>query len=152
MLVLVGCGGGNDGADKAGNAAKTGSTVPPTNPAVLRRTPASGGHARPQPLNRWRVQILRDVFEGLTAMGPDGAPCLRCELTVSRMASNTASPFARRTALVERRHLVAADFAAGMRRLVDPRTAGPRAASIGTHAEAITRVAERSLRNWRHRA
>ena len=38
MLVLAGCGGGNGGADKTGDAAKTGSTVPSDfNPTVLRR-------------------------------------------------------------------------------------------------------------------
>lgn len=77
MLALAGCGGDNRGADKASDAAKTGSTVPSDfNPTILRR----GNGLEPDTLDPQLARtdgafnILRDVFEGLTAIGPDGAP------------------------------------------------------------------------------
>ncbi len=76
LLALAGCGGGDSGS-QPGDAAKTGSTVPSDfDPTVLRR----GNGPEPDTLDpqvartEGAFHILRDVFEGLTSIGPDGAP------------------------------------------------------------------------------
>jgi oligopeptide transport system substrate-binding protein len=87
--------------------------------------------------------VLRDVFEGLTAIGPDGAavPAAAESWTVS--PDGLEYRFALRPGLrwSNGEPLVAADYVAGMRRLVDPKTASPYGQFIAPvlNAAAITR-------------
>ena len=87
--------------------------------------------------------ILRDLFEGLTAIGPGRRRRAGRRGVLDRLAGRSRVPFhaAPRPALVERRPAQAADFVAGMRRLVDPKTASPYAQFIDPvlNAAAIAR-------------
>jgi oligopeptide transport system substrate-binding protein len=87
--------------------------------------------------------ILRDLFEGLTAVGPDGAPVPAAAESWTVSADGLEYRFALRDGLrwSNGDPLVAADYVAGMRRLVDPRTASPYAQFIDPvlNAAAIVR-------------
>jgi oligopeptide transport system substrate-binding protein len=146
MFALAGCGGGDSGADKTGSAAKTGSTLPSDfNPAILRR----GNGPEPDTLDpqlartEGSFNILRDVFEGLTSIGPDGAPVPAAAESWTVTPDGLEYRFTLRDGLRWSNGdvLRAADFVAGMRRLVDPNTASPYAHFIDPvlNAGAIAR-------------
>ena len=143
-LLLAGCGGGGEGKETA--AASTGSTRPADfDPSILRR----GNGPEPVTLDPQLARtdgafnILRDAFEGLTAIGPDGAavPAAAESWTVS--ADGLEYRFMLREGLRWSNGdvLKAADYVTGMRRLVDPATASPYAQFIDPilNAAAITR-------------
>jgi oligopeptide transport system substrate-binding protein len=144
LLVLAGCGSGNEG--KSGGTAQSGSKLPGDfDPSVLRR----GNGPEPDTLDPQLARteaafhILRDVFEGLTAVGPDGSavPAAAESWTVS--PDGLEYRFALREGLrwSNGDALKASDFVTGMRRLVDPKTASPYAQFIDPvlNAGAITR-------------
>jgi oligopeptide transport system substrate-binding protein len=144
LLVLAGCGSGNEG--KSGDTAQSGSKLPGDfDPSVLRR----GNGPEPDTLDPQLARteaafhILRDVFEGLTAVGPDGSavPAAAESWTVS--PDGLEYRFALREGLrwSNGDALKASDFVTGMRRLVDPKTASPYAQFIDPvlNAGAITR-------------
>ena len=87
--------------------------------------------------------ILRDLFEGLTAIGPDGSavPAAAESWTVS--ADGLEYTFRLREGLrwSNGDPVTAGDYLAGLRRLVDPRTASPYAQFVDPvlNAAAITR-------------
>jgi oligopeptide transport system substrate-binding protein len=122
LALLVACGGGEP-------AASPGEAATAADPTTLRR----GNGPEPDTLDPQRARtdsafnILRDVFEGLTAVGPDG------ETVPAAAESWTVSPdgleytFHLRDGLrwSNGDPLRAADYVAGMRRLVDPGTASP---------------------------
>ena len=87
--------------------------------------------------------ILRDVFEGLTAVGPDGGTVPAAASSWDVSADGLEYTFHLREGLrwSNGDPLVAADYVAGMRRLVDPATAAPYAQSMDpvVNAAAITR-------------
>ncbi|HET9044338.1 MAG TPA: peptide ABC transporter substrate-binding protein, partial [Burkholderiales bacterium] len=144
VLALVGCGGGQESTP--GTTTGTASTVPGDyDPTTLRR----GNGPEPDTLDPQLARtdaafnILRDLFEGLTAVGPDGAavPAAAESWTVS--PDGLEYRFRLRDGLrwSNGDRLVAADYVAGMRRLVDPKTASPYGQFIDPvlHAPAITR-------------
>jgi oligopeptide transport system substrate-binding protein len=145
FMALTGCG-GNDAGDKAAQAKAAGSELPSDfNPQIFRR----GNGPEPDTLDpqvartEGAFHILRDVFEGLTSIGKDGSPA------PGAAASWTVSPdgleyrFALRDGLRWSNGdvLKAGDYVAGMRRLVDPKTASPYAQILDpvVNAAAITR-------------
>ena len=107
-------------------AGRHGDVPPETRTVVLRR----GNGAEPESLDPHSARseaaltILRDLYEGLTEIGPDGAPVLaaadHCEIS----ADGTTYQFHLRQPAhwSNGEPLVAEDFAAAWRRLVDPRT------------------------------
>jgi oligopeptide transport system substrate-binding protein len=110
-------------------ARRHGDVPPETRAVVLRR----GNGAEPESLDPHSARseaaltILRDLYEGLTEIGPDGAPVLaaadRCAISADGMTYQFhLRPPARWS---NGEPLVAEDFAAAWRRLVDP----------GTHAQ-----------------
>jgi len=127
---LLACGsadrGGDAAQETAGGAAGKGT-------AVTRDTLRRGNGPEPDTLDPQRSRtdasfnILRDVFEGLTAVGPDGTavPAAAESWTVS--ADGLEYTFHLRDGLrwSNGDPLVAADYVVGMRRLVDPATASP---------------------------
>jgi oligopeptide transport system substrate-binding protein len=143
LLLLAGCGSGEraPSADKRASTAATSSTQPIT----LRR----GNGPEPDTIDPQRARtdgafnILRDLFEGLTAVGPTGAaiPAAAESWTVS--ADGREYTFHLREGLrwSNGDALTAADFVAGLRRLVDPKTASPYAQFIDpvVNASAIAR-------------
>jgi oligopeptide transport system substrate-binding protein len=140
-LVQVSCGGG---ADKASQPA-AGKHAAKADVTTLKR----GNGPEPDTLDPQRARtdgafnILRDVFEGLTAVGPDGGvvPAAATSWTVT--PDGLKYTFHLRDGLrwSNGDPLVAGDFVAGMRRLVDPATASPYAQILEpvVNATAITR-------------
>jgi ABC-type oligopeptide transport system substrate-binding subunit len=137
---------------------ENGSTVPSDfNP------PSCGGAPEPDTLDPQLARtdgafnILRDVFEGLTAIGPDGSPVPAAAESWTVTPDGLEYRFTLRDGLrwSNGDALVAADFVAGMRRLVDPRTARPtRNSSIGTPCRGDARgekKPENSASPRRHR-
>jgi len=111
---------------------------------VLRR----GNGAEPESLDphgarsEAALTILRDLYEGLTEIGPDGAPVLAAADQCAISADGTSYRFhLRKLARWSNGDpLVAEDFAAAWRRLVDPRTGAQYAQLLAAvqGAEAIT--------------
>lgn len=138
--VVVACGGGEPAP---GGSAGVGPAA--ADPTTLRR----GNGADPDTLDPQRARtdstfnVLRDLFEGLTAVGPDGhaVPAAAESWTVS--ADGREYTFQLREGLrwSNGDALVAGDFVAGMRRLVDPATASQYAQVFEpvVNAAAITR-------------
>jgi oligopeptide transport system substrate-binding protein len=107
-------------------AGRHGAVPPPTRAVILRR----GNGPEPESLDpqgarsEAALTILRDLYEGLTEIGPGGAPVLaaadRCEVSSDgityRFHLRTGARWSNGEAVV------AEDFAAAWRRLVDPRT------------------------------
>ncbi|MEP6547932.1 MAG: peptide ABC transporter substrate-binding protein [Gammaproteobacteria bacterium] len=104
------------------------SEAAPAVPAlVLRR----GNGAEPESLDphgarsEAALTILRDLYEGLTEIGPDGTPVLaaadRCDVSADRLTYRFHLRTLARWSNGE--PVVAEDFAAAWRRLVDPHTA-----------------------------
>ena len=139
-LTLAACGGGSD---------RNATSAPP--PAVKEdvTTLTRGNGPEPDTLDPQRARtdaafnILRDAFEGLTAIGPDGGtvPAAASSWTVS--SDGLEYTFQLRAGLrwSNGDALVAGDYVAGMRRLVDPATASPYAQIFESvaNAAAITR-------------
>lgn len=125
LALLVACGGGQP-APTVGGEGKTAAAADPT---TLRR----GNGPEPDTLDPQRARtdasfnILRDVFEGLTAVGPDGdaVPAAAESWTVSADGLEYAFRLREGLRWSNGDPVVAADFVAGMRRLVDPATASP---------------------------
>lgn len=146
LLLLAGCGKGKDESSAAGDAAQTGSQLPSDfDPKTLRR----GNGPEPDTLDpqvartEGAFHILRDAFEGLTAVGPDGAPVPAAAVSWTVAPDGLEYRLTLREALRWSNGdvLTAADFVRGMRRLVDPGTASPYAQMLDpvVNAAAITR-------------
>lgn len=140
-LLLVGCGhrdGTSSGQDAAPGAAAAERTVlrrgngpePDTVDPQLARTDGS-------------FNILRDLFEGLTAVGADGLPVPAAAESWDVSPDGLVYTFHLRAGLQWSNGdpLKAADYVAGMRRLVTPATASPYAEFIEPvlNATAITK-------------
>ena len=142
LAAICGCGGGDGPSSPSGQGA-----VPPAQAGrtVLRR----GNGPEPDTVDPQLARtdgafnILRDIFEGLTAIGPDGSavPAAAESWTVS--PDGLAYTFHLRAGLrwSNGDPLRAADYVTGMRRLVTPATASPYAQFIDPvlNATAITR-------------
>jgi oligopeptide transport system substrate-binding protein len=139
LLGLAACGGG-DGKPQPAAQGPAATAV-----TMLKR----GNGPEPDTLDPQKARtdgafnILRDTFEGLTAVGPDGgaAPAAADSWTVS--SDGLEYRFHLRDGLrwSNGDALVAGDYVAGMRRLVDPATASPYAQILESvvNAAAITR-------------
>ncbi len=120
VLLLSACGGGTDS-----EAVQKASDVPDL--TTLRR----GNGPEPDTLDPQRARTdsalnaLRDLFEGLTAVGPDGAPVPAAAESWTISPDGLEYRFRLRPGLrwSNGDALTGADFVAGMRRLVDPATA-----------------------------
>jgi oligopeptide transport system substrate-binding protein len=140
---LVACGGGERPAPATGADAGSGKA------AVLRDTLRRGNGPEPDTLDPQRARtdaafnILRDLFEGLTAVGPDGqaVPAAAESWRVSDDGLEYIFRLREGLRWSNGDPLVAADYVAGMRRLVDPATASPYAQVFGpvVNAAAIVR-------------
>ena len=145
-LALPGCGGGGKDGPASDPSTPAASARPGVfDPTTLRR----GNGPEPETLDPQLARtdaafnILRDLFEGLTAVGADGAA------VPGAAESWTVTPDGLEYRLTLRAglrwsngdRLVAEDYVAGMRRLVDPKTASPYAQFIDPilNAPAITR-------------
>ena len=125
-------------------AGRHGHVPAETRAVVLRR----GNGAEPESLDPHRARseaaltILRDLYEGLTEIGADGAPVLAAADQCAISADGTSYRFhLRKLARWSNGDpLVAEDFAAAWRRLVDPRTGAQYAQLLAAvqGAEAIT--------------
>jgi len=121
---LVACGGGDRDAPPP-----DGSTAAAAERQTLRR----GNGPEPDTLDPQRARtdaafnILRDLFEGLTTVGPDGEPRPAAAESWQVREDGLEYTFQLREGLrwSNGDALVAGDFVAGMRRLVDPATASP---------------------------
>jgi len=125
LALLVACGGGQPSQTTAGD----GKSASAADPTTLRR----GNGPEPDTLDPQRSRtdasfnILRDLFEGLTAVGPDGdaVPAAAESWTVSTDGLEYTFRLREGLRWSNGDPVVAADFVAGMRRLVDPATASP---------------------------
>jgi oligopeptide transport system substrate-binding protein len=125
-------------------AGRNGEAPPETRAVILRR----GNGAEPESLDphgarsEAALTILRDVSEGLTEIGADGAPVLAAADQCAISPDGTTYRFHLRKLArwSDGNPLVAEDFAAAWRRLVDPRTAAPYAQLLAPvqGAKAIT--------------
>ena len=122
--ALVTCGGGERGGPSAGGGDEAAAERP-----TLRR----GNGPEPETLDPQRARtdaafnILRDLFEGLTTIGPNGEPRPGAAESWQVSEDGLEYTFRLRDGLrwSSGDVLVAADYVAGMRRLVDPATASP---------------------------
>ena len=140
-LALASCGGG---ADKSSQPA-AGAPATKADVTTLKR----GNGPEPDTLDPQRARtdgafnILRDVFEGLTAVGPDGSAVPAAATSWTVTPDGLEYTFQLRDGLrwSNGDRLVAGDYVAGMRRLVDPATASPYAQILEpvVNATAITR-------------
>ena len=137
LLLLGGCGQDRptDGTSNTTGTPATGSERPRGfDPSVLRR----GNGPEPDTLDPQLARtdaafnILRDVFEGLTAVSPDGSPVPAAAESWTVSPDGLEYRFTLRPGLrwSNGDPLRAADFVTGMRRLVDPKTASPYAQFI----------------------
>ena len=124
LAVLAACGGG-----KPAPAPGDGKTVAAADPTTLRR----GNGPEPDTLDPQKARtdsafnILRDLFEGLTAIGPDGdaVPAAAESWTVTPDGLEYTFRLREGLRWSSGDPVRAADYVAGMRRLVDPATASP---------------------------
>jgi oligopeptide transport system substrate-binding protein len=125
LAMLAACGGGKP----ASAPADADKAVVAPDPTTLRR----GNGPEPDTLDPQRARtdasfnIQRDLFEGLTAVGPDGGAVPAAAESWSASADGLEYAFRLREGLrwSNGDAVVASDFVAGMRRLVDPATASP---------------------------
>jgi len=131
---------------------------PPTQTVILRR----GNGAEPETLDphgarsEAALTLLRDVYEGLTDIGPDGAPRLaaadQCLISQDGLTYRFHLRAAARWSNGE--PVVAEDFASAWRRLVDPRTGAQYSqllASVrGAEQIAAGLAAPSTLGSWRY--
>ena len=123
--LVVACGGGKP----ASAPADAGKALVAPDPTTLRR----GNGPEPETLDPQRSRtdgsfnIQRDLFEGLTAVGPDGGavPAAAESWTVSPDGLEYTFRLREGLRWSNGDPVVAGDFVAGMRRLVDPATASP---------------------------
>jgi oligopeptide transport system substrate-binding protein len=146
LLALGGCGGGQD-ASTDGSASNTPGSELPANfdPTIFRR----GNGPEPDTLDpqlartEGAFHILRDAFEGLTSIGPDGSPVPAAAESWTVSPDGLEYRFTLRDGLrwSNGEVLTAGDYVAGMRRLVEPKTASPYAQMLDPvlNAAAITR-------------
>jgi oligopeptide transport system substrate-binding protein len=140
---FVACGGGDRNAP---------SPDGPGAAATERQTLRRGNGPEPDTLDPQRARtdaafnILRDLFEGLTTIGPDGEPRPAAAESWQVSEDGLEYTFRLREGLrwSNGDALVAADYVAGMRRLVDPATASPYAQVFDpvVNAAAIVRGKE----------
>ena len=138
--ALLGCGRPDTDSTEPGSVAE-----PPPAQDTLRR----GNGREPDSLDPQRARtdasmnILRDVFEGLTGVGPSGEPVPAAAESWTVAEDGRRYTFRLREGLrwSNGDPLVAADFVAGLRRLVDPATASPYAQALEplVNASAVTR-------------
>ena len=127
------------------SARRPGIVAPPARTVVLRR----GNGAEPETLDphgarsEAALTILRDVYEGLTEIGADGTPILAAADRCAISADGITYRFHLRehASWSNGEPLVAEDFAAAWRRLVDPRTGAQYAQLLAPvqGADAITK-------------
>ena len=144
-LGSAGCGKGDKGAAPAQDERSAAAEDAGFDPTTLRR----GNGPEPDTLDPQVARtdaaftILRDLFEGLTAIGKDGAPVPGAAESWTVSPDGLEYRFMLRAGLrwSNGDPLRAADYVAGMRRLVDPKTASPYAQFIDSvvNAGAITR-------------
>ena len=140
-LALASCGGGGDKSPQPAAA----SPATKADATTLKR----GNGPEPDTLDPQRARtdgafnILRDVFEGLTAVGPDGSAVPAAATSWTVTPDGLEYTFQLRDGLrwSNGDRLVAGDYVAGMRRLVDPATASPYAQILEpvVNAAEITR-------------
>jgi oligopeptide transport system substrate-binding protein len=140
LCALASCGGGEPQPGQAADATAAGVAA-----ATLNR----GNGPEPDSLDPQRARteaafnILRDLFEGLTAVGPDGnaVPAAAESWTVSPDGLEYTFRLREGLRWSNGDPLTAGDYVAGMRRLVDPATASPYAQVLEpvVNAAAITR-------------
>ena len=124
IVLIAACGGG----ERAGK-----EPVQAGDAAVERTTLRRGNGPEPDTLDPQRARtdaafnVLRDLFEGLTAVGPDGSAVPAAAETWTVSADGLEYTFRLRENLrwSNGDPLRAADFVAGLRRLVEPATASP---------------------------
>jgi oligopeptide transport system substrate-binding protein len=124
LALVAACGGG----ERAGN-----EPVKSGDAAAERTTLRRGNGPEPDTLDPQRARtdaafnILRDLFEGLTAVGPGGGAVPAAAETWTVSADGLEYTFRLRENLrwSNGDPLRAADFVAGLRRLVEPATASP---------------------------
>jgi len=127
-VALAACGGGDGGASREAQHAPAGAGKPEARDTLRR-----GNGPEPDTLDPQRARtdsafnILRDLFEGLTAIGPGGQPVPAAAESWTVSEDGLEYEFRLREGLrwSNGDPLVAADYVAGMRRLVDPATASP---------------------------
>ena len=125
LALLVACGGGPSET----SAPEQGKAAVAPDPTTLRR----GNGPEPDTLDPQRARtdasfnILRDLFEGLTAIAPDGSAVPGAAESWTVRADGLEYTFRLREALrwSNGDPVRGSDFVAGMRRLVDPATASP---------------------------
>jgi oligopeptide transport system substrate-binding protein len=125
LALLAACGGGQPSTTPA----EAGKAAVSADPTTLRR----GNGPEPDTLDPQRARtdasfnIQRDLFEGLTAVGADGdaVPAAAQSWTVSEDGLEYTFRLREGLRWSNGDPLLAADFVAGMRRLVDPATASP---------------------------
>jgi oligopeptide transport system substrate-binding protein len=133
-FLTQGCGGGNDPPETPQRAAAQEAAAQGYDPAVLRR----GNGPEPDTLDPQLARtdgsfnILRDLFEGLTAVGPDGSavPAASSSWTVSPDGCEYVFKLRSGLRWSNGDAVKAGDYVAGLRRLVDPATASPYAQAI----------------------
>ena len=141
LALLAACGGGQPES----TAPAAGKTAVAADPTTLRR----GNGPEPDTLDPQRARtdasfnILRDLFEGLTSIGADGSAAPGAAATWEVSADGLTYTFHLRDGLrwSNGDPVSAADYVAGMRRLVDPATASPYAQAFEpvVNAAAIVR-------------
>jgi oligopeptide transport system substrate-binding protein len=137
-LSLVSCGGSGDRSSQPA----VGTPATKADTTTLTR----GNGPEPDTLDPQRARtdgafnILRDVFEGLTAVGPDGSAVPAAATSWTVTPDGLEYRFQLRDGLrwSNGDRLVAGDYVAGMRRLVDPATASPYAQIL----ESVVNAAE----------
>ena len=125
LALLAACGGGQPSSAPAA----AGRAVAAADPTTLRR----GNGPEPDTLDPQRARtdasfnIQRDLFEGLTAVGADGDAVPAAAQSWTASEDGLEYTFRLREGLrwSNGDPVLAADFVAGMRRLVDPATASP---------------------------
>jgi oligopeptide transport system substrate-binding protein len=143
LVAVLGCQRHDHQQEAASNGEATSTLPAGFDATTLRR----GNGPEPESLDPQLARtdaafnILRDLFEGLTAIGPDGAAVPGAAESWTVSADGLEYRFALRPGLrwSNGEPLTASDYVAGMRRLVDPGTASPYGQFIAPvmNAEAI---------------